>query len=246
MNRDSRITNVLGVIPARGGSKGIAHKNLAIVAGRPLLAYTADAARASRRLSRVIVSTDDPAIADAARALDLDVPFFRPPELATDTTPMLPVVQHAVDAMSADGFAADAVVLLQPTSPLRRAEHIDRAVELLESSGADSVVAVTEVPHQFNPVSVMRLEGDRLVPFLDGPQVFRRQDKPLVFARNGPAVLATRADVVRRGSLYGDDSRALLMTPEESLDIDSEADLERLEYLLLARRSVSDGGTRRR
>jgi len=235
MNRESHITSVLGVIPARGGSKGIAHKNLALVAGRPLLAYTADAARASRRLTRVIVSTDDPAIADAARALDLDVPFLRPPELATDTTPMLPVVQHAVDAMSANGFTADAVVLLQPTSPLRRAEHIDRAVELLDSSGADSVVAVTEVPHQFNPVSVMRLDGDRLVPFLDGPQVYRRQDKPLVFARNGPAVVATRVDVLRHGSLYGDDSRPLVMTPEESLDIDSQSDLERLEYLLARR-----------
>lgn len=236
MNRESRLTSVLGVIPARGGSKGIARKNLAVVAGRPLLAYTADAARASRRLSRVIVSTDDPAIADAARALDLDVPFLRPPELATDTTPMLPVVQHAVDAMSADGFVPDAVVLLQPTSPLRRAEHIDGAVGLLESSGADSVVAVTEVPHQFNPVSVMRLDGDRLVPFLDGPQVYRRQDKPLVFARNGPAVVATRVDVVRRGSLYGDDSRPLVMTPDESLDVDGESDLERLEYLLIRRR----------
>ena len=238
--------NVLGVIPARGGSKGIAHKNLAMVAGRPLLAYTADAARTSRRLSRVIVSTDDPAIADAARALDLEVPFLRPPELAADTTPMLPVLQHAVDAISAAGFAADAVVLLQPTSPLRRAEHIDRAVELLESSGSDSVVTVTEVPHQFNPVSVMRLDGDRLVSFLDGPQVYRRQDKPQVFARNGPAVLATRTEVLRRGSLYGDDSRPLVMTPEESLDIDNESDLELLEYLLLVRRGVSEGGVRRR
>jgi CMP-N-acetylneuraminic acid synthetase len=237
---------VLGIIPARGGSKGIAHKNLAIVAGRPLLAYTADAARASRRLSRVIVSTDDPAIADAARALDLEVPFLRPSELARDATPMLPVVQHAIDAMSADGFAADAVVLLQPTSPLRRAEHIDRAVELLEASGSDSVVAVTEVPHQFNPVSVMRLDGERLVPFLDGPQVYRRQDKPLVFARNGPAVLATRVDVVRRGSLYGDDSRPLVMTPDESLDIDSQSDLERLEYLLFIRSSSSEAGRRPR
>jgi CMP-N-acetylneuraminic acid synthetase len=237
---------VLGVIPARGGSKGIAHKNLAMVAGRPLLAYTADAARASRRLSRVIVSTDDPAIADTARALDLEVPFLRPPELAVDTTPMLPVLQHAIDAMSAAGFSADAVVLLQPTSPLRRAEHIDRAVELLESTASDSVVTVTEVPHQFNPVSVMRLDDDRLVPFLDGPQVYRRQDKPRVFARNGPAVLATRTEVLRRGSLYGDDSRPLVMTLEESLDIDSQSDLELLEYLLLVRRSFSEGGVRRR
>jgi len=83
---------------------------------------------------------------------------------------------------------------------------------------------------------VMRLDGDRLVPFLDGPQVYRRQDKPLVFARNGPAVVATRVDVVRRGSLYGDDSRPLVMTPDESLDVDGESDLERLEYLLIRRR----------
>src|ERR1041385_2573127 len=126
-NRESRVTNVLGVIPARGGSKGIANKNLVPVCGRPLLAYTADAVRASRRLARVIVSTDDRAIADAARALDLEVPFLRPSDLAADATPMLPVLQHAVDAMNAAGFSADTVVLLQPTSPLRRGEHIDRA-----------------------------------------------------------------------------------------------------------------------
>jgi CMP-N-acetylneuraminic acid synthetase len=83
------------------------------------------------------------------------------------------------------------------------------------------------------------------VSFLDGPQVYRRQDKPRVFARNGPAVLATRTEVLRRGSLYGDDSRPLVMTPEESLDIDSQSDIELLEYLLLARRSVSEGGVRR-
>lgn len=224
---------VLGVIPARGGSKGIPQKNLRPVAGRPLLAYTADAALASRRLTRVVVSTDDPAIADAARGLGLEVPFMRPAELAADSTLMLPVLQHAVGAMAERGFGADVVVLLQPTSPLRRAEHIDRAVELLVSSGADSVVTVVEVPHQFNPVSVMRLEDGRLVPFLDGPSVLRRQDKPRVFARNGPAVLAVRTSVIDRGSLYGDDCRPLPMTPEESIDLDTPADVELLEYLLM-------------
>lgn len=224
--------NVLGVVPARGGSKAIPDKNLRPVAGRPLLAYTAEAARASRRLSRVIVSTDAPAIAEAAQAMGLEVPFMRPAELAGDTTPMLPVLQHAVAEMSARGFCADVVVLLQPTSPLRRAAHIDQAVDLLASTGADSVVTVVEVPHQFNPVSVMRLEDGRLVPFLPGPPLLRRQDKPRLFARNGPAVLAVRVSVLERGSLYGDDVRPLLMAPEESVDIDTPFDVDLVELLL--------------
>ena len=226
---------VLGVIPARGGSKGIAGKNLALVGGRPLLAYTADAARASRTLTHVIVSTDDAAIADAARGLGLDVPFMRPASLAADDTPMLPVLQHAVAEMAARHVHADAVVLLQPTSPLRRGEHIDAAVSLLVTSGADAVVSVVDVPHQFNPVSVMRMADDRLEPFLDGPTVTRRQDKPRVFARNGPAVLVTRTPVLTAGSLYGTDCRGLVMRAEESLDVDSPWDLTVLEAILARR-----------
>lgn len=222
----------LGVIPARGGSKGVRGKNLRPLAGRPLIAFTADAARESHRLSRLIVSTDDPAIQEVARGLRLEVPFMRPKELAQDETPMLPVLQHAVRTMAGQGFTADAVVLLQPTSPLRRGEHIDRAIDLLESTGAESVVTVVEVPHQFNPASVMRLEGERLRPFLDGPMILRRQDKPPAFARNGPAVLVVRTDVLERGSLYGDDCRPLVMSPEESVDVDSAADFETLERLL--------------
>ena len=222
----------LGVVPARGGSKGIANKNLRLVAGRPLLAYTADAAHASRRLERVVLSTDDPAIAAAGRAFGLDVPFMRPPELAADDAPMLPVLQHAHAAVAAAGFDADVVVLLQPTSPLRRGEHIDAALDLLESSGADAVVSVTEVPHQFNPVSVLSLVDGRVRPFLEGAQILRRQDKPKVFARNGPAVLAVRAATLARQSLYGEHCRPLVMSAEESVDIDDAADLAYVEYLM--------------
>jgi CMP-N,N'-diacetyllegionaminic acid synthase len=231
---------VLGVIPARGGSKGIPNKNLALVGGRPLLAYTADAIGRSARLTRVIVSTDDDRIAESARSLGLEVPFLRPPSLAADDSPMLPVLQHAIDTLTSDGFRADAVVVLQPTSPLRRGEHIDAAIDLLETSGADSVVSVVEVPHQFNPVSVMRVDGDRLHPFLDGPSVTRRQDKPRLYARNGPAVLAVRAAVISGGSLYGKDSRALVMSPEDSLDVDTPWDLSLVECALAARgRTIS-------
>ena len=228
--------DVLAVVPARGGSKGIPNKNLAMLCGRPLLAYTADAVRHSRRIRRAVVSTENDAIAEEARRLGLDVPFMRPEALAADDTPMLPVLQHALAEVRRQGFEPDAIVLLQPTSPLRRAEHVDAAIELLERTGADSVVSVIEVPHQFNPVSMLSLEGDRLRPFLerDVPAT-RRQDKPRAFARNGPAVLVSRAHTIDSGSLYGSDCRPLVMRPEESLDIDSPWDLTVAEYALSRR-----------
>jgi CMP-N,N'-diacetyllegionaminic acid synthase len=228
--------SVLGVIPARGGSKGIPRKNLTIVAGRPLLAWTADAARNARALSRVVLSTDDPALAEHGRSLGLDVPFLRPESLAADDTPMLPVLIDALDRLCAEpGFDADVVVLLQPTSPLRRAEHIDQAVQQLASTGADSVVSVVSVPHHFSPLSVLREEGGRLHPYESGQTVVRRQDKPRLWARNGPAVLAVRVATLRAGSLYGDDSRALPMSDEDSIDVDTSFDLEMADWLLRRR-----------
>jgi len=229
------MTNILAVIPARGGSKGIPGKNLALLCGRPLLAYTADAVKGSTRITRAIVSTDDERLAECARSLGLEVPFMRPASLASDDTPMLPVLQHALAAMDASGFAADAIVLLQPTSPLRRAEHIDAAIDSLERGGGDSVVSVVEVPHQFNPASVMRVEDGWLKPYLDAPTATRRQDKPRVFARNGPAVLAVRSAVVKAGSLYGTKSWPLGMSAEDSLDIDTPWDLRLVESVLSAR-----------
>lgn len=227
---------VLAIVPARGGSKGIPGKNLVPLCGRPLIAYTADAVRHSTLITRAIVSTDSRLIADEARRCGLDVPFARPDTIAGDDTPMLPVIQHALEHVRLGGFHPDAVVLLQPTSPLRRAEHVDAAIGLLDASGADSVVSVVEVPHQFNPVSVMSLQGARLRPFLDGATVSRRQEKPQLFARNGPAVLVVRARVVDGGSLYGDDCRPFVMAPEDSLDVDSPWELKLAEYALAQRR----------
>ena len=224
---------IVGVIAARGGSKGIPGKNLVPLGGRPLIAYTFDAAASSRTLTRVILTTDSEQIADLARSAGIGVPFLRPRHLAADDTPMIDVLRHAVDAMHP---AADVVVLLQPTSPLRRAEHIDGAVEALLASGADSVVSVTAVPHQFTPGSLMRIEGERLVPLEPGPPSTRRQDKPLLFARNGPAVLATREAVVRGGRLYGDVTRPYVMSREDSIDIDEPLDLVIAEAVLAARR----------
>jgi len=227
---------VLGIIPARAGSKGIAGKNLVTLGGRPLIAHTFDAARRSRTLSRVVVSTDSDQIAALARADGIDVPFMRPPSLAADDTPMLDVLQHALKALEP---SADVIVLLQPTSPLRRAEHIDAAVALLQETGADSVVSVITVPHQFTPGSLMRREGDRVVPLTSEPAATRRQDKPVLYARNGPAVLVTRAAVLASGRLYGADTRPYVMSREDSIDIDDRFDLELVEALLARRQGRS-------
>lgn len=110
----------LGIVPARAGSKGVPGKNIRPLAGRPLIEYTARAARESGVLDRVVLSTDSAEIADAGRRCGLEAPFMRPPELAADDTPMLPVVRHAIDTLAASGWVADVIVLLQPTSPLRR------------------------------------------------------------------------------------------------------------------------------
>src|SRR4029453_1700575 len=130
-------------------------KNLAPVGGRPLVGHTFDAARRSRTLTRIVLSTDSEQIAELGRAEGIDVPFLRPTELAADDTPMIDVLEHAGRTRAAT--PEDVVVLLQPTSPLRRPEHIDAAVDLLLESGADSVVSVVAVPHQFTPGSLMRI-----------------------------------------------------------------------------------------
>jgi CMP-N-acetylneuraminic acid synthetase len=219
--------DVLALIPARGGSKGIPRKNLVPLGGRPLLAWTIDAAQGASSVTRVVVSTDDDEIAGVAERAGTEV-LRRPAALAGDETPMSDVVRHAVDELG----PLDVLVLLQPTSPLRRGEHVDGAVAVLRESGADGVVSVCEVPHNFEPGSLMRLDGDRLAPLGDSPP--RRQDKPTLYGRNGPAVLALRADRIG-DDLYGGDLRAYVMDAESSLDVDTEDDL-RVAGLLLSER----------
>jgi CMP-N,N'-diacetyllegionaminic acid synthase len=235
--------HALGVIPARGGSKGLPRKNLASLGGRPLLSYTCEAACGSRELGRVVLSTDDEEISEVGRRCGVEVPFRRPADLARDETPMIDVLQHAVRTLEErDRYRADIVVLLQPTSPLRRAEHIDATVRIVRDTGADSAVSVVEVPHQFTPVSVLRLEGERLVAYSNSSVITRRQDKPRVYARNGPAVLAVRRAVVMdQNSLYGADSRPFVMSPEDSFDVDTPWDLE-LVGLVLTRRAAAGHG----
>ena len=227
----------IGVIPARGGSKGIPRKNLALCAGKPLLAWTAEAACGCKRLQRTVLSTDDEEIAAAGRMLGLEVPFLRPSELAHDDTPMLDVLQHLLNWLEANDAKPDALVLLQPTSPLRRAEHIAAALRLFEEKRAATVVSVTAVPHQFTPGSVMEMADGRLTPWLkEQTPVLRRQDKPRLYARNGPAILITRAEVLRAGRLYGEPTLGYEMSAGDSIDVDGPEELQLAEAVLKARR----------
>ncbi|MFM7347129.1 MAG: cytidylyltransferase domain-containing protein [Tagaea sp.] len=223
---------ILAVVPARGGSKGIPRKNLAPAAGRPLIAWTIEAAKAARGVDRLVVSTDDPEIAAVARALGAEI-VIRPAELAGDDTPTLPALRHAFEALGGD---ADAVLTLQPTSPLRRAAHIEAALTaFFADPAADSLVSVVDVPHVFHPRSVMKRDAHGyLVPYFDSAQPYRRQEKEPVFARNGAAIYITRAtrlaDYVFGGRLIG-----FPMDAESSLDVDAPEDLARADAILRAR-----------
>lgn len=223
------------MIPARGGSKGIPRKNIALLRGRPLIAYTIDAARAATSLERIVVSTDDAEIAAVSRSLGAEV-VMRPAELARDETGTLLVLQHAVAELAGTGYRPDAVMTLQPTSPLRTSTHIDEAAQAFANdASADSLVSCIEVPHVFHPHSVMRrtVEG-YLVPFLDLPQPGRRQDKEPVFARNGAAIYITRTE--RLGELiFGGRLMPYMMSETASIDIDSLADLAAAECMLAER-----------
>lgn len=222
----------VGLIPARGGSKGIPGKNIVPCAGKPLIQWTCDAARGSRRLSRTIVSTDSAEIAAVARGCGAEVPFLRPAELARDETPALPVIQHALRWFDAQGQAPDAIVLLQPTSPLRASAHIDEAIGLFEARSADTVVSVVRVPHRFHPSSVMWERNGALVPYEGEETVTRRQEQPPLFARNGPAVLVVSRATLQSGRLYGGCTLGYLMDDAASVDIDTPADLRMAEWLL--------------
>ncbi len=228
--------DVLAVIIARGGSKKIPGKNMRLLCGRPLIYYTLRAANESRLVTRIVLSTDDREIADYARRHGTEVPFIRPDDLARDDTPTVPVIQHVLEELEkSEGYSPEIVVVLQPTSPLRQAVHVDNAIHTLLQTKADSVVTVREVPHEFNPVSIMRIEQGELVPYLqgEGTRLLRRQDKPKVYARNGVAVYATRCDVIlKEASLFGNHCQPLLMSPEDSVDIDDEMDLLLAELLI--------------
>ncbi len=224
---------ILALIPARGGSKGIPHKNVVLLGGKPLIQYTIDAGLKSRYIDTVMVSTDDREIAETAERCGARVPFLRPAELASDTAKTIDAVLHAVETLREAGETYDCLVLLQPTSPLRTAEDIDGAVERFYACGRQGVVSVSEVN---DPPILMRTiaetpEGERLIPLLEGSSTCRRQDMPAYYRVNG-SVYVNAAETLKRDTSFNDNPVPYRMAKDHAVDIDEPADLALAEFLL--------------
>jgi len=225
---------VLGLIPARGGSKGIPGKNIKSLAGKPLLAYTVDSALESTLLTKTILSSDDQQIIDAALQTGLEVPFVRPSDLAADVSPTLPVVIHALDFFAQRGEFFDAVCLLQVTTPFRRKGLIDEAIRRLEESGADAVVSVLPVPHEYNPHWVFEPTPSGLLSIATGEQkiISRRQELPPAFFRDGAIYLTRTKVLLEQNSLYGDKLAYILGDENRYVNLDTMQDWAKAEILV--------------
>lgn len=231
---------VLGLIPARGGSKGVPRKNIRLLCGKPLLQYTVEAALAAASLDRVILSTEDEEIAHVGRVCGAEVPFLRPAYLAKDLTPTLPVVQHALEELARQNDSYDAVCLLQPTNPLRRVGEIDCAVGLLEETGADSVISFVDVGEK-HPARMKLVDSAGRVSnpsFAETHEGQRRQELPKFYLRDGSVYLTRTATLLERNSFQGEDCRALIIPEERACNIDTPFDFFLAEQLIM--RQVRD------
>jgi CMP-N,N'-diacetyllegionaminic acid synthase len=224
---------VLGVITARGGSKGVPRKNLRPLCGKPLLAWTAETALAAPCLERVVLSTDDEEIAALGRALGLEVPFLRPAELATDEAPMLPVVQHAVRFLESEGSSFDAICLLQPTSPSRTPAAIQGCVDLMIRRGVDSVFTTVPIPVHHHPLWAYVETPEGLLRLACGSTepVRRRQDLPAAFRRDGSIYLVRTRVLMADSSLYGASTAGFPIDDRYAVTIDSPEDWNHAELV---------------
>lgn len=226
------MSEILGLVTARGGSKGVPRKNVRPLGGRPLIAWTLEAAKQCRSLTRLIVSTDDAEIADACRACDVEVPFVRPASLAGDSTPHVDVVLHALGWLADEGGERpEWVVLLQPTSPFRAAEDIDSAVALARSSGADGVVSVVET-HDHPCLTFGQADDGTLADYAPTNLKYaRRQDLPKAYALNGAVFVYRTAAIIESDALPREGLRPWIMPPERSLEIDTPWDFHLAELI---------------
>lgn len=222
----------LAIIPARGGSKGVTDKNIRMVAGKPLIAYAIECAQESRKLTKTIVSTDSPAIAEVATRYSAQV-LLRPEKLAQDDTPMPPVLIHAVQELARQGEHFDIIVLLQVTSPIRTGEDVDKVISMFESDasleGVISVVPMDDV----HPARMYTLaEGNWMKPFLNQGEELRRQDLPVVYYRNG-CIYAVRTEVLlQQKTLMPAIKKAYVMPVKYLANVDDVRDLIITETLV--------------
>ena len=226
---------ILGIIPARGGSKGVRGKNIKLLNGKPLLAYTAEIALQSKYLSKIILSSDDQAIIAVAKSIGIQVPFIRPSALAGDQTPTIDVIIHALQWFESQDVFFDAVCLLQVTSPFRMVEFLDKAITKFIASGCDSLVSVQKVPHEYNPHWTFEVnpEGNLNIATGEDKIISRRQELPAAFHRDGSIYLTKTAVLLQQHSLYGKSISFIESQAEFYVNIDTLTDWEKAEQMII-------------
>jgi CMP-N,N'-diacetyllegionaminic acid synthase len=227
---------ILGLIPARGSSKGIPGKNIKLLGGKPLIQYTIEAGLKSQAIDRLIVSTDSPEIAKVAKACGSEVPFLRPGDLAADKSPTLGVIIHALEFFMKTGVEFDAVCLLQPTSPFRSPEDIENAIRTFIKNETDSLISVIPVPHQYNPHWVFEPAENGKLQIATGEKeiITRRQELPPAYIRNGSIYLTKTEVILNKKSLYGDSISYYEMSTEKHVNLDTLKDWEEAVSLISA------------
>jgi len=226
----------IAVIPARGGSKGLPGKNVKSMAGKPMMAWTIEAALASTGFARVIVSTDDQEIAAVGRHYGAETPFLRPAEFGTDSASVVDVVLHAVEWLeSQEGFSPSQIMLLQPTSPLRTSEDIRSVLTLFSERQPESVVSVVPMQHPPHWLKSINEQGE-LVPWFEGNLPDRRQSVGELYMPNG-AIYMIAMDVLRKQhTFYPGCTLAYVMPPERSIDVDSAWEFYLAQLILMDQR----------
>ncbi|MBU5591096.1 acylneuraminate cytidylyltransferase family protein [Clostridium sp. MSJ-4] len=223
--------NILAIIPARGGSKGVPRKNIKDLNGKPLIAYTIEGAKKSKYIDKVIVSTEDEEIAGISKKYNLEVPFLRPKELAEDDTPGINPILHAVKWFHENKSDFEYVICLQCTSPFRKAEQIDDALENLINKDADSIVSVCE--SEVSPYWMKRIENGVMKDFAEGnPFYSRRQDIPEMYRLNGAIYIAKTEVLIKNKNWYTKNTLAYVMDKKSSIDIDDTIDFKFAEFLM--------------
>tara|TARA_R100001369_G_scaffold954_4_gene3273 strand:+ start:149272 stop:149964 length:693 start_codon:yes stop_codon:yes gene_type:complete len=224
---------ILGIIPARGGSKGLKRKNILPLGKKPLLQYTLESAKNSKLLTKVILSSEDVEIIEVAKGLGLEVPFKRPDNLSQDTTTSLEVVKHALHYFKEKGELFDAVCLLQPTTPFRESELIDKAIQKFILDSPDSLVSVREVPHEYNPHWIFEEKDGRLSIATGEKEIItRRQELPKAYFRDGAIYLTKASMILDQNSLYGKNIGFIDTTDSPYVNIDTPSDWEKAESIL--------------
>lgn len=225
---------ILGIIPARGGSKGVPRKNIKLLGNKPLLQYTYDVAKKSKYINSLVLSSDDDEIIEVAKKMGMSVPFKRPNNLALDNTPTLPVIIHALEYYKTKGCEFDAICLLQVTSPFRTTQFLDNAIEKFIKKDSDSLVSVQQVPHEYNPHWVFKLNKNNDLEIATGDKeiIKRRQELPLSYHRDGSIYLTKTSVILKEQSLYGKSISYIESPKEIYVNIDTMQDWEKAENLL--------------